>query len=489
MKRHFAVIYFATFSMTRNFIKATVALTQFHIQSSLRLCALAPQASHWSQSLTQGHIEDDDPESTGSGIMPPQARLFKVLGPGLITGASDDDPSGIATYSQAGAQFGYSLSWTMIYSLPLMIAVQMISARIGRTTGRGLAGNLRLHYPNWLLQGAVGLLLIANIINLGADLGAMADALNLLLPGAVWLYVIFFSSLCIALQVLFTYSRYVAILKWLTVSLFSYVATLAVVHIDWCTLAYQSFVPTAIRDPAFLQTIVAVFGTTISPYLFFWQSSEEAEDVRHYSERKKLLSAPGQGKNALERIEIDTAVGMSFSNTIALAIMTTAAGTFYVNGVHDIQTSAQAAKALEPLAGHFAAFIFTLGILGTGLLAVPVLAGSAAYAVGEAQRWPVGFGRQLREAKAFYATVVLATLIGMMINFSGINPIKALFWSAVLNGIVAVPIMVIMMLMAARQDILGRFAIHGWLRVLGWVATGLMAVCVAAMFAGFLFPS
>ncbi len=434
-------------------------------------------------------LAESDPENVDSVVMPVRARLFKVLGPGLITGASDDDPSGIATYSQAGAQFGYSLSWTLVYTLPLMIAVQMISARIGRTTGRGLAGNLRLYYPNWILQSAVGLLLIANTINLGADLGAMADALNLLMPGVVWLYVIFFGSLCIAMQVIFTYSRYVSILKWLTLSLFAYVATLAVVHVDWATMGYQSFVPHIIWDNAFLSTIVAVFGTTISPYLFFWQSSEEAEDVRHYPDREKLLTAPQQSKTALDRIEIDTAVGMTFSNSIALAIMVTAAATFYVKGVNDIQTSAQAAKALEPLAGHLAAFIFTLGILGTGLLAVPVLAGSAAYAVGEAMHWPVGFGRQVQEAKAFYGTVVLATLIGMMINFSNINPIKALFWSAVLNGIVAVPIMVIMMLMAARSDILGGFAIKGWLRLLGWVATSLMIICVIAMFAGLLLPS
>jgi NRAMP (natural resistance-associated macrophage protein)-like metal ion transporter len=396
-------------------------------------------------------------------------------------------PAASRPYSQAGAQFGYALTWTMVYSLPLMIAVQMISARIGRVTGRGLAGVLRLYYPNWLLQGAVGLLLIANTINLGADLGAMADALNLLAPAPNWIYVIGFGSLCIAMQVLFSYARYVSILKWLTLSLFAYVVTLTVVHVDWPTMAFQGIVPRFIWDDNFLPTVVAVFGTTISPYLFFWQSSEEAEDVRHYPEREKLMSAPQQSESALQRIGIDTMIGMSFSNTIAIAIMTVAAGTFYVNGVHDIETSAQAAKALEPLAGHLAAFIFTLGILGTGLLAVPVLAGSAAYAVGEALRWRVGFGRQVQEAKAFYGTVVLATLVGMIINFSAISPIKALFWSAVLNGIVAVPIMIVMMLMAARKDILGDFAVKGWLRILGWIATALMVVCVIAMFAGLVF--
>ncbi len=425
---------------------------------------------------------DHDPELEISTVVPLRSHLLGVLGPGLITGASDDDPSGIATYSQAGAQFGYGFGWTMIYSLPLMVAVQMISARIGRTTGRGLAGVLRLHYPNWLLQISVGLLLIANTINLGADLGAMGDALNLLLPGATWLYVIFFGSLCIAMQVVFTYARYVSILKWLTLSLFAYLATLAVVHVDWSTMLFHAFIPQFSSDAEFLPTIVAVFGTTISPYLFFWQSSEEAEDVLHYPERTELAKAPEQGPRALERIEVDTIVGMSFSNTIALSILTTAAATFHVNGVTDIQTSAQAADALRPLAGHFAALIFTLGIIGTGFLAVPVLAGSAAYAVGEAMRWKVGFGRQMQEAKAFYATVILAMIVGMILNFSSINPIKALFWSAVINGVVAVPIMIIMMLMASRRDILGRFAIHGWLKVLGWTATALMVVCVVAMF-------
>jgi len=425
---------------------------------------------------------DADPETETSAVVPFRSRLFKVFGPGLITGASDDDPSGIATYSQAGAQFGYGFGWTMVYSLPLMVAVQMISARIGRVTGKGLAGVLREYYPNWLLQIAVGLLLIANTINLGADLGAMGDAVNLLLPGPKWLYISGFGIACILMQVFFSYARYISVLKWLSLSLFAYVATLAVVNVDWLAMLKNCLIPTIDSSSDFLPTIVAVFGTTISPYLFFWQSSEEAEDVLHYPERQDLLDAPQQGKHALARIEVDTIVGMSFSNIIALSILTTAAATFHANGVQDIQTSAQAAKALEPIAGHLATLIFSLGIIGTGSLAVPVLAGSAAYAVGEAMRWPVGFARNLMEAKAFYGTVALATLVGMGINFSSIDPIKALFWSAVLNGVVAVPIMVIMMLMASRRDILGSFAIRGSLRILGWVATGLMIACVTAMF-------
>jgi len=426
--------------------------------------------------------QDADPEAETSAIMPLRSRVLKILGPGLITGASDDDPSGIATYSQAGAQFGYGFGWTMVYSLPLMVAIQMISARIGRVTGHGVAGVLRQHYPNWLLQIAVGLLLIANTINLGADLGAMGDAVNLLLPGPKWFYICCFGAACILMQVFFSYARYISVLKWLSLSLFAYVATLAVVKVDWLTALYHCLVPQIDKGSDFLPTIVAVFGTTISPYLFFWQSSEEAEEVRQYPARTELLADPQQGKSALARIEVDTIAGMSFSNIIALSIITTAAATFNASGVQDIQTSAQAAKALEPIAGHLATLIFSLGIIGTGSLAVPVLAGSAAYAVGEAMRWPVGFSRTWKEARAFYATVALATLVGMGINFSSLDPIKALFWSAVLNGIVAVPIMVIMMLMASRQEILGRFAIRGSLRLLGWTATAMMIACVTAMF-------
>jgi len=436
--------------------------------------------------MTDDH-EADDPESVPPETLPLRARLLKVLGPGLITGASDDDPSGIATYSQAGAQFGYGLGWTLFYTLPLMTAVQMISARIGRVTGKGLAGVLREFYPNWLLQIFVGLLLVANTINLGADLGAMGDAIGLLIPGPKWLYIICFGLSCILLQVFCSYARYISILKWLSLSLFAYVATLAVVKVDWPSMLLHCLVPQIDKSSDFLTTVVAVFGTTISPYLFFWQSSQEAEEVEQYSNREKLAAHPEQGEPALARIEVDTIVGMSFSNTIALSILTTAAATFHANGVQDIQTSAQAAKALEPIAGHLATLIFSLGIIGTGLLAVPVLAGSAAYAVGEAMRWPVGFSRVLKEAKAFYATVALATLVGMGIIFVGIDPIKALFWSAVLNGIVAVPIMVIMMLMASRRDILGPFTVRGPLKILGWVATGLMVISVITMFGTMVF--
>jgi NRAMP (natural resistance-associated macrophage protein)-like metal ion transporter len=423
----------------------------------------------------------DDPEQPDPVVGTSKPPLLGVLGPGLITGASDDDPSGIATYSQAGAQFGYGLTWTMLFTYPLMVAVQMVSARVGRTTGRGLAGNLRVHYPGWLLQGLVAILLIANTINLGADLGAMADASRLLVPGPAWLFIVLFAAICVYMQVFLQYTRYVAVLKWLTLALFAYFAAVVTIKIDWGAFAHGFLVPKIHHAKDYLTTIVAVFGTTISPYLFFWQASEEVEDIKAYPRRQDLVDAPEQGEPALRRIELDTLVGMGFSNLVALAIMVTTAATLNANGTTDIQTSAQAAEALRPIAGQFAFAVFAIGIVGTGLLAVPVLAGSGAYALGEARRWPTGFSRNWQEAKAFYATVALATLVGMVMNFSSIDAIKALYWSAVLNGVVAVPVMTTMMLMAARSDIMGRFAIGGALKWIGWIATAVMAAAVIAM--------
>ncbi|MDB5832756.1 MAG: iron transporter [Caballeronia sp.] len=425
--------------------------------------------------------QEYDAEGRDPVIGPTKPHLLGVLGPGLITGASDDDPSGIATYSQVGAAFGYGLSWTLLFSYPLMVAIQMISARIGRTTGHGIAGVLRLHYSTWLLQWVVALLLIANIVNLGADLGAMADALALLLPGPKWLYVLLFSVICVAMQLLLQYTRYVAVLKWFTLSLFAYFAVLAVAHVNWGQLASNMFLPRPVWTSAYLTAVVAVFGTTISPYLFFWQSDEEVEDMHVHPRRLDLFDAPEQGPKALRRIQVDTLAGMGLSNLVALAILATTAATLHAGGIVDIETSAQAAQALRPIAGPFAALFFTVGLIGTGLLAVPVLAGSAAYAMGEARNWPVGFTRKMQEAKAFYATIAVATLIGMVINFTSINPIKALYWSAVLNGVVAVPVMFVMMKIVCRPDIMGKFAAKGWLRALGWMATAVMLVISVGM--------
>ncbi len=412
----------------------------------------------------------------------PQVRLRDILGPGLITGASDDDPSGIATYSQAGAQFGYGLGWTMIFTYPLMSAVQMISARIGRTTGHGIAGNLRRHYPAWLTTSLVSLLLVANTINIGADLGAMADSTALVsgLPAPIFL--VLFAAFCALSEVFMRYGNYVRVLKWLTLALFAYVITLFLVDIPWGRALSGLVIPDVALNETALIMIVAILGTTISPYLFFWQASQEAEDVREFDDREPLKCAPQDGRAELKRIEIDTLAGMAASNLVALAIILTAAATLNANGITDINTSADAAAALEPVACAYASSVFALGIVGTGLLAVPVLAGSAAYALGEARRWPVGLDCKPRRAKAFYGTIVAATAVGALMNFTPIDPIKALYWAAVINGVVAVPVMAVMMLMAQRKSIMGVFTIVGSLKLFGWIATAVMAAAVAAMF-------
>jgi Mn2+/Fe2+ NRAMP family transporter len=420
--------------------------------------------------------DSDNERATGA-----RQRLVTVLGPGLITGASDDDPSGIATYSQAGAQLGFSVTWTLLFSYPLMAAIQEISGRIGRTTGKGIAANIRIHYSNRILQAIVALLLVANTINIGADLGAMGDALALLIGGPHLLYVVVFGVFCASLQIYVPYNSYASVLRWLTLALFSYFGTILVVKIPWGELARGFLIPTFTADAAFWTTVVAILGTTISPYLFFWQASQEVEENNRVAARKPLVRAPEQGPRALERIRLDTFIGMALSNLVALAIMVTTAATLHVAGVTNIETSTQAAEALRPVAGPFAFTIFTLGILGTGLLAVPVLAGSAAYALAEARRWPEGLARKPRAAKAFYATIAMATMVGAAINFSPINPIKALFWSAVVNGVVAVPVMAIMMLMTASPKIMGKFAVGGALRAVGWIATAVMAAAVVGM--------
>lgn len=416
-------------------------------------------------------------------LTPPKKGLLGLLGPGLITGASDDDPSGIATYSQAGAQFGYAMCWVLLFCYPLMAAIQEISARIGRVTGRGIAGNIREHYPPWLLQGMVVLLLGANIANLGADLGAMADALYLLVGGPVHLYVVLFAVSCTLLEVFSSYARYIRILKWICLTLLAYVATALVVGVPWGEVALATFVPHLSLDPDYVTTIVAVLGTTITPYCFFWQSSQEAEDLRVDPSSGTLLERPAEARAAIGRMRVDTYVGMGYSNLVSFFIVVTSAATLHAHGITDIQTSAQAAEALRPIAGPFTFFLFALGIIGIGMLAIPVLAGSCAYVVGEALRWPTGLGRRPRDAKAFYATLAVATLIGIFINFVGIDPIRALFWAAVLNGVVAVPLMAVIMRMAMAPRVMGRFTLPRPLWAMGWLSTLTMAVAVVTMFA------
>lgn len=414
---------------------------------------------------------------------PDRPKLLQVLGPGLITGASDDDPSGIATYSQAGAQFGFALGWVMLFSWPLMCAIQEISARIGRVTGHGIAGNLKRHYPAPMLHGIVALLAVANIINIGADLGAMAAALKLLVGGPALIYVAVFGLASALLEIFARYSRYVSILKWLTLSLFAYVAVAFVVNIPWRSVAYSLVVPDISFDPVYLTVVVAILGTTISPYLFFWQAEEEAEEVKERIGAIPLDRAPEQAPSELSRIRMDTIVGMGLSNLVALFIILTTAATLHANGITDIQTSSQAAEALRPIAGNFAFLIFALGIIGTGLLALPVLAGSTAYAIGEALGWHVGLTRIPRRAKAFYAIIALATLIGAILNFTPLDPIKALFWSAVINGVVAVPVMVAMMMLSSNRAVMGIFITPPILKSIGWGATIVMAAASIGMFA------
>jgi NRAMP (natural resistance-associated macrophage protein)-like metal ion transporter len=403
-------------------------------------------------------------------------RIWQRLGPGLITGAADDDPSGIATYAQAGAQYGFALGWTLVLTYPLMVAIQGICARIGRTTGLGIAGNLRKYYPGWIPQAIVALLFTANVLNLGADLGAMAHSLRLLVPVPVGLGVVAFGVISAAGQLFLTHERYVAGLKWLTLSLFAYFGTLATVRIPWGTLFLGLVWPHITLDRDFWLTVVAIFGTTISPYLFFWQAAQEVEDSKAQPFEQPLLLQPRQGDSALSRIRVDTLVGMAFSNLVGLAILITSAVTLHARGHAAIDTAAQAAAALRPVAGTNAFVLFALGIIGTGLLSVPVLAGSAAYALGEARGWPVGLSRAPSRAKAFYAAIALATLLGALGNLLQVNPIKALIWSAVLNGIVAVPVMVMVMLLGMRVDIMGKFRISLRLKLTGWAATVVMAV-------------
>ncbi len=424
-----------------------------------------------------------DFSDAGQDERPDRSKLADVLGPGLITGASDDDPSGIATYAQAGAAFGFALSWTLLLTYPLMCAIQMISAEIGRVTGKGIAANMRRHYSRYLLFALVGLLVLANVINIGADLGAMGAALQLILPGPKWLYVPAFAILIVLLEVFMRYASYVSVLRWLTLSLFAYVATVFVVGVPWGTVAYHLVVPHVEWTAAYFTMVVAIFGTTISPYLFFWQASEEVEDVKEDPAAEPIIEAPAQAPRELRRIRLDTMVGMGISNVIALFIVLTTAATLHAHGVTNVETSADAAKALKPIAGELAFAVFALGIVGTGLLAVPVLAGSAAYALGETLGWRIGLAERARRAPAFYLAIAGATLVGALLNFSPLDPIKALIFSAVVNGVAAVPIMVMIMHMASRRAVMGEFALKWWLKALGWMATAVMAAAAVGMFA------
>ncbi|MDH2356324.1 divalent metal cation transporter [Bradyrhizobium sp. SSUT112] len=398
----------------------------------------------------------------------PDGSLLKRLGPGLITGASDDDPSGIGTYSQAGAQLGFGIGWTMLLSYPLMVAIQEISGRIGRVTGHGIAGNVCRNYPGWVIWSL--------------------DAAKLVIGGSAILYVVGFAVISVLAQIFIAYKRYVAILKWLTLVLFAYVIALAVVKVPWADALTGLFIPKIEWSGAFLTTLVAILGTTISPYLFIWQSSQEAEEQRINPNKKPLKEDTRPQERELWRIRLDTLIGMAFSNLIAIAIIITTAATLHQQGVTDVQSSAQAAAALKPIAGGLAELVFALGIIGTGLLAVPVLAGSTAYAIGEGRRWPVGLARKPRQAVAFYSVLALSVGLGVALNFTPIDPIKALYWSAVINGVLAAPVMTVLMLLVRRRDVMGKLVVEGWLYWLGWASTAAMALCIVGMAVSMLMP-
>lgn len=412
--------------------------------------------------------------------MPERRAPMEVLGPGLVTGAADDDPSGIGTYSQVGAQFGYGLAWTMFFGFPLLVSIQAICARIGATTGMGIAQNLRRHYPPALLRAVVVLLLIANVINLGADLGAMGAALALLIPGPVLAYTAAFGVLSVLLEVLVSYSRYASILKWTTLSLFAYVGVVFVADVPLGEAVRGTLIPSFTFDREHAMALVAIFGTTISPYLFFWQAGQEVEE-QHRRHIKPLHVSPRRAGPELRRIRTDTLVGMGFSHMVALFIIIATAATLNAHGVHDIASAAQAAEALRPIAGNLAFALFAIGIIGTGLLAVPILAGSAAYAVSETFGWVEGLDRKPREAKAFYGAIALATAGGIALNFLSIDPMKALYWAAVVNGLLAPPLMVVTMLIARNRAVMGELAISNRLAFGGWLSTAVMWV-VAGVF-------
>ena len=406
--------------------------------------------------------------------------VLNKLGPGLITGAADDDPSGIATYSQGGAQAGFGLLWTLLLTFPLMVAIQMVSALIGRVTGKGLASNMAKVLPRQIVGLLVALLLVANIINIGADLAAMGEAARLVTGWNAHAFTIFFALLSLTLQLFIPYRRYARLLTVLTFSLFAYVALLFMIKLDWLAVAGGLIGLHADLTPAAATTIVAIFGTTISPYLFFWQSAQEVEEVDQHAEQHALVDAPREAPEALSRIRIDTLAGMFASNFIALAIMVATAATLHAHGVTTINTAADAAKALEPIAGRFAFALFSIGIIGTGLLAVPVLAGSAAYAVGDAFNWKTGLDNMPWQATGFYAVIGAAMLLGLGTLWSPLDPIKALYWSAVVNGVIAVPMMAALMLVASSKA-MGKFKVGPVLGGLGWLSTAVMAAAAITM--------
>ena len=429
------------------------------------------------QTGTGGELDISD-EGTSVGV----GDRLKQLGPGLITGAADDDPSGIATYSQAGAQFGTGLLWTMVLTYPLMVSVQLASARLGRVTGHGLGYSLGKVLPRWAVFILVGLLFCANTINIGADLSAMGEASALVTGGGRHGFTVAFAIVSLLLQLYVPYHRYASFLKWLTLILLAYIALMFMVRVDWAAVGEGLVIP-KIAGAGAVTVIVAIFGTTISPYLFFWQASQEVEEIHQVAERRPLRQAKEQAPDALSRIRWDTMIGMAVSSIVALAIMLGTAATLHAAGKTDIQSAADAALALKPVAGDLAFAVFSLGIIGTGLLAVPVLSGASAYAISGVAGWDASLEYEPRRAKAFYSVIALGMLMGVAIDWSPINPMKALFWSAVINGVVAVPVLVVLMILVSRRDVMREFVAPISLKIFGWLTVGVMAVAAIAMVA------
>jgi NRAMP (natural resistance-associated macrophage protein)-like metal ion transporter len=403
------------------------------------------------------------------------------LGPGVITGAADDDPSGIGTHSQIGAQFGYALSWTFTLTFPLLAVIQFVAAEIGRVSGRGIAANVRRHYPKPLLWVAVLLLLVANVINLGADLNAMGASLQMLIGGNIWLYTAIFGIISILLEVFMSYRSYASVLKWTTLSLFAYVGVAAVAHVPWGHALRSLIVPEIEWTPAYATGFVAILGTTISPYLFFWQAAQEVEEERR-THAKPLMVSPKQAGPELKRIKNDTLIGMAISTLVSVAIVFATAATIHASGTRNIESAAEAAEALRPIAGNLAFALFALGVIGTGLLAVPVLAGSAAYAISEMFGLQPTLDAKVQRARVFYGVIAATTLAGAALTSIGVNPIKALYWTAIVNGVLAAPLMAIMMLIVRNPKAMGKLTAGPRMTILGWLATLLMAAATGIFF-------
>jgi NRAMP (natural resistance-associated macrophage protein)-like metal ion transporter len=402
------------------------------------------------------------------------------IGPGLITGVADDDPSGIATYSQAGAQYGLNMLWTMPLAFPLMSAVQEMCARIGRVTGKGLSANIKANFPSPVLKILVVLLLIANTLNIAADVAAMGESAELVININRHILTAVFVIATLSLQVFVPYHRYVFFLKWLTLSLLAYAAVLFTVHVPWGQVALRTILPRFKFDADAATVVVGVFGTTISPYLFFWQASEEVEDMKEHHQRA-LVADSSVAEPEISRIGWDTWSGMLYSNVTSFFIILATGVTLHVAGITDIQTAAQAASALRPLAGDLAFALFAMGILGVGMIGVPVLAGSAAYALAEAMDWKWGLERKATDARGFYGVIAVSVLIGMGLEYTPINPMKALFWSAVINGVVAVPLLAVITFLASRRSVMGPYRVGAAIQALGWITCGFMGVAASAM--------